>query len=518
MPSRLTSPIIAVNLNQVVGVDPSDVNNLFSMWTIFSKCAESLENGRRLENLSWRLWNRETFCCDDGHVPTPPPATNNVALRPIIRKPISSPPKPAAAPAKSSDFTDLPELSSSVDSAPSDDELSKLRPNPNLYRGREKHMTRYNLAKMLKDINHNQSASPEWMSIQRKHGFPKDEDNHSILSQSPDEECESRSTHSSDSTDTTRSTRSIETAHTSHSAGSTHSVVRGFSPSRVSSSCRSAGNLSSAVSTTPNMPLPAKKPSPALKKSKRVFYIGSSSSSDDDMEDSYNSRYRSGSAEKRTKFVEEVSTRTVYDDDMSSDDELICDSILEEDDDDLDDHEEWESSTESGMTTEDEGSSMFKRVESRPQLASRRSLLSTMLHEPQRAAAIVAAATRSTPSRRSIKEPFHSSIKEEAEFPGSKPINTNASHGLSTLFSPRTTRRNMLATELTESLRKHLLWERQQKNTTASAHLKRRHTAADVTKLVEYPQSRGKGCASKNNSWNNAFFNQGQYEYHAAGW
>jgi hypothetical protein len=34
--------------------------------------------------------------------------------------------------------------------------------------------------------------------------------------------------------------------------------------------------------------------------------------------------------------------------------------------------------------------------------------------------------------------------------------------------SPRTTRRNMLATELTESLRRHLLWERQQKSATAS--------------------------------------------------
>jgi hypothetical protein len=75
----------------------------------------------------------------------------------------------------------------------------------------------------------------------------------------------------------------------------------------------------------------------------------------------------------------------------------------------------------------------------------------------------------------------------------------------------------MLATELTESLRKHLLWERQQKNTTASAHLKRRHTAADVTRLVEYPQLRGKGHTSKNNSWNNPF-DEGQYEYHAAGW
>ena len=47
--------------------------------------------------------------------------------------------------------------------------------------------------------------------------------------------------------------------------------------------------------------------------------------------------------------------------------------------------------------------------------------------------------------------------------------------------SPRTTRRHMLSTELTESLRKNLLWERQQKNTTVNAFLKRQ--AASMANL-----------------------------------
>ena len=34
-------------------------------------------------------------------------------------------------------------------------------------------------------------------------------------------------------------------------------------------------------------------------------------------------------------------------------------------------------------------------------------------------------------------------------------------------LSPRSTRRNMLASELSVSLRQHLLWERQQRNRTA---------------------------------------------------
>ncbi|ODQ65267.1 hypothetical protein NADFUDRAFT_42552 [Nadsonia fulvescens var. elongata DSM 6958] len=37
------------------------MENLFSLWLIISKCPESIENGRRLENISWRLWNREVL-------------------------------------------------------------------------------------------------------------------------------------------------------------------------------------------------------------------------------------------------------------------------------------------------------------------------------------------------------------------------------------------------------------------------------------------------------------------------
>lgn len=50
------------------------------------------------------------------------------------------------------------------------------------------------------------------------------------------------------------------------------------------------------------------------------------------------------------------------------------------------------------------------------------------------------------------------------------------------VLCPRTTRRNMLSTELTESLRKHLLWYRQ-----VNAALKRRYTAQDMTNLNTFP-------------------------------
>ncbi|KAF7548353.1 hypothetical protein G7Z17_g7119 [Cylindrodendrum hubeiense] len=51
--------------------------------------------------------------------------------------------------------------------------------------------------------------------------------------------------------------------------------------------------------------------------------------------------------------------------------------------------------------------------------------------------------------------------------------------------SPGTNRRDMLTSELPESLRRHMLWERQQKSSTVNAVLKRRHTLEDVPKLKQ---------------------------------
>lgn len=411
----------------------------------------------------------------------------------------------------------MPELSSSVVSAPSDDELPEQRSGAvgikrpcltrsDSSRGREKHMTPVHLAKIMEDMSHSKSAAEEWKAqcarMRRK------------ASSMPTERVPAAMAALSKSCDD------------GTEAKSTHSVVRGFSPSRVSSSYRSSANLAAAASskvvvaplpakiaTPAPKPVPAQAPAPSTQKKKQpVFFFASSPSSDGSPDESYCS-YRQPN-DKKTSFMDEVATRTLYDDDDSDDDEVSESAI---DDDDL----EWESSSESGSSSYDDNS-MFKRVESRPNLiASRRSLLSTMLHEPERAAHLASVASKSTPALRRCNSPREPPLgtpaSREDEVPGSKPIRriNTALHPLA--LSPRTTRRNMLATELTESLRKHLLWERQQKNTTASAHLKRRYTAADVTKLADYPQPRGKGCTSKNNSWNNPF-DETQYEYHAAGW
>jgi hypothetical protein len=122
--------------------------------------------------------------------------------------------------------------------------------------------------------------------------------------------------------------------------------------------------------------------------------------------------------------------------------------------------------------------------------------------------------------------------------PRAKPILTKPIPCHSIAHSPRTTRRNMLATELTESLRRHLLLERQQKTTSATTPFRRRHTAHDMANLQEYPGPQNGTIrnavrnnnnnignnqvskdkeTSKNNSWNH-YFDYGPWEYHDKGW
>ena len=87
----------------------------------------------------------------------------------------------------------------------------------------------------------------------------------------------------------------------------------------------------------------------------------------------------------------------------------------------------------------------------------------------------------------------------------------------------------MLTTELTESLRKHILWERQQKNVTANAALKRRHTSHDVKNLRQYPGEKAKdrlapvressmNCSLSSDKNNGTVYDQGLQEYHETGW
>jgi len=596
MPSRLDAPVLTVDVGLIHKVDTRNVENLFSMWTVFSRCAGSLEEGRRLENLSWRLWNRETFCCD--------PVSEANATTPAI----SIAQRDSEGRYSSSD---VPDLSGSLDSLDEDalefesDNASSTSAAVDISRpyirrqdsvnsrsrGRERHITPDDLEKMVITIKEKKPLPPSARRRvsplpplqMRQQAAPTTQ----ITPPTP-APVEGKSMTSDSASETSAHPASSESGGAS-SVRSTTSVVRGFSPSHVSSSFRSIPLLN-APSSIPTVDLVAANTSlgPAPKKQtkftlggssgedslseqqhsmesnlqqqpkkKSVFQFGGSSNEDESSLPNRmpsesaltESTQRPAAAKKQTSFQEEVATRTIKEEQVLEDEVFDEDDIDESAIDDDDDSSEWEDSEESGHASIDD-KTFFQRVDSRPNLTSRRSLITTMLHQNDRANALAAQASRSTPAlQRSrtaspsgpslalslesddaellmMKKGAKEGLNPIAEIPRSaaRPIimtTTNITPHQQAL-SPRTTRRNMLAAELTVSLRQQLLWERQQKSQTANAVLKRRHTAHDVANLKQYPDKVHMGNDREDNdginaSWNQ-YFNQGLGEYHSKGW
>ncbi|MCJ1480990.1 hypothetical protein MMC06_001146 [Schaereria dolodes] len=547
MPTRIAAPVLTVDAGKMHKVDTRNVENLFGMWTVFSKCAESMEEGRRLENLSWRIWNRETFCCESQPQLTTTPAIEFKPSRPGSK--------------------DMPELSASVDSVVSEEEEriethQRLRSAPvdikrpssfqdnsmeSLGRGREKHITSFGLEKMVISIKEKKDLEPLSPSITDVVPTYFPSTNITPRPASPVQaprNC-SDSSSSNDSISSPDSSRHANNAGSDTSAEliNCHSVVRGFSPSHISSSFRSHIHLTPAPIPTKSI-IHTKADDP--KKKRGMFMLGGSSGEDESsFEEKMSGKVPSSSLsaglkrpshdKKQTSFKDEVESRTIshrshHDEDVfeSDDEEEVSESAIE----DEDDSSEWEDSADESAGSSLKEEQLFQRVDSRPNLVSRRSLLTTLIHQPDRAAALANMASKSTPalqrSRSRTSSPNGPSLAgspdEESPLamqtpgvPRSKPIIMTTSNIHPPALSPRTTRRNMLATELTESLRKHLLWERQQKNTTANAVLKRRHTAYDIANIQQFPSASGSKEASKNNSWNH-YFEHGLGEYHQKGW
>ena len=328
---------------------------------------------------------------------------------------------------------------------------------------------------------------------------------------------------------------------------STHNIVRGFVPGGAPSSYRSQTHL--AVEPTPLLHNSSHYQLSQPKKKTAMFTIGTSSGEDEEgMLEKHMSSYKSsisarlksshgksdhGVTMKRTSFKEEVqvnhavsSESPVFESDDDDDD--ISESAIDDDDDSSD----WEDSDEQSGPSSVNEKDLFQRVDSRPNLTSRRSLLTTLMHEPDRARALANAASRSTPALRRSRTSTPSgpslatspqsgaqiSVIGQQEAGRSKPIIMTTSNTLQSqpALSPRTTRRNMLSTELTESLRKNLLWERQHKSTGNLAALKRRHTAQDMTKLKQLPEP--VTLSQRTPTYNNDYFHAGLQEYHTKGW
>lgn len=594
MPVRLATPMLSVDPTKMHKVDTRNVENLFGMWTgewpprlcnlshgtksrllVFSRCADSMEDGRRLENLSWRIWNRETLCCESQPQFTTTPAIDFSRSSPRSK--------------------DVPELSTSVDSVSSDPAFEATRSAPveirshlsrdhqlpqGRSRGREKHITSLGLEKMVYAIKEKQDlkalhqsisdvvpASVPTVDVVPQPASPKVTlDSSGSSNSSKSSKASESSSSSSNPLSSRRSDLSVADmagSDTSVERLSLHNVVRGFSPYQISSSYRSHTHL--APSPIPTKALTHVKIDESKSgKTTGMFQIGGSSGDDDSSFDEQmctrQSSLRQSSLRQssltaalkrpsnprnKTSFQDELDLRAMSNkplddeevfestDDEDDEEEDMDGSAIEEEEDD--DGSDWEDSVTDNGETQNNDQNLFKRVDSKPNLVSRRSLLTTQLNESDRKFAFAAQASKAAPQlQRSrtmiLRGPSTGTSPEDEEdaalamrgskMTRSKPIIMTTTNTHPPTLSPRTTRRNMLATELTESLRKHLLWERQQKSTTATAVLKRRHTALDVTNLQEYPgakKGRDNKDASKNNSWNH-FFEHGLGEYHQTGW
>lgn len=474
------------------------------------------------------------------------------------------------APSPATDSS-IPELSSSLDSASTDDadddevstdeddsdtHIPHARPelrdvlSIDVGRGHEKHITPIDLEKIVISIKESQSIGPIDLPIPSlkindtmqepdsdNAATPHPSSSHATLLES------SASTVATNNS--AKSTQSIDSQDSSSTDVSSHSIIRGFVPGGAPSSYRSQTNLAAAAQPTPILKTPASShmhSQPLNKKKGAMFTIGTSSGEDESSLDSHmhmpslpksglpGSMNRAGILKKTTSFKDEVSISRaiarhspVFESD--DEDEEVSESAIEDDD----DSSEWEDSDEGASGPSSMDGTLFQRVDSRPNLTSRRSLLTTLMHEPDRAKALANAASRSTPAmRRSrVTSPNGPSLATTPEstanmqVAGTKPqpiiITTSNTHQQLAL-SPRTTRRNMLSTELTESLRKNLLWERQHKSTGNLAALKRRHTSQDVKNLKEHPQPTYPTKTGQNMSFTNEYFNAGLGEYHTRGW
>ncbi|OCH86481.1 DUF1752-domain-containing protein [Obba rivulosa] len=69
MITSFPTPILSVAADVVKELEGDDA--LCGLWALFTKCKESLKDGRRLENISWRLWYREMAAAQLSPASTP---------------------------------------------------------------------------------------------------------------------------------------------------------------------------------------------------------------------------------------------------------------------------------------------------------------------------------------------------------------------------------------------------------------------------------------------------------------
>ncbi|CEJ91189.1 hypothetical protein VHEMI06919 [[Torrubiella] hemipterigena] len=545
MPYRLDTHVLTVDTNIIHKVDTANPANLYSMWTVFSRCADSVEQGRRLENLSWRLWQREQ----------------------LVNKDQSQQPQQ-----ESNLHDSIPYLSGSVDSL-IEEEAGDVTPldicRPRIHRldsttsnrsRRDRHISSDDFEKMVVSIVQDKTPLSAPSSISP------------IASQMkqlsiPEEQADDIAVESdTEGPEETESAMPIP-----HPVGSTRAPEMSQIPVPVAYpqpiDAASNDSIPEPKSSPAAKPVAPKKPAqfalggscssseqshsvdglrsnPPNVYKKSVFHIGGSSEDDASLQGSipHLPVKEKKLAPPRMVLPRVDTNETAIDSDTEGED--IDESAIDDDEDSSDWEDSFEESTSNKSSVDEK---FFQRVESKANLASRPSLITLMLAQNERVKNLSNLASQSTSAlprsrtaphgvalgaspndsdegplmMKGMRQPMLNPISEIPRS-SAQPIAApapNYAHAQAA-FSPRTTRRNMLATELTESLRRHLLWERQQKTSTANAVLKRRHTSHDVANLKQFPD---KPCMKETEdanagSWNQYLNRDALNGYHSKGW
>ncbi|KAG1729862.1 uncharacterized protein EDB91DRAFT_1158861 [Suillus paluster] len=76
MLTSFPAPVLSVTPDAVKDLQGHEA--LSALWTLFAKCKESLQDGRRLENISWRLWHRELILAQQAYQPPTPDSVSHI--------------------------------------------------------------------------------------------------------------------------------------------------------------------------------------------------------------------------------------------------------------------------------------------------------------------------------------------------------------------------------------------------------------------------------------------------------
>ncbi|KAG7402562.1 Uncharacterized protein Forpe1208_v017158 [Fusarium oxysporum f. sp. rapae] len=496
----LNTHILTVDANGIRMVDTGNPASLCSIWTAFSRCADFVEQGRRLENLTWRLWQREI--------------------------------------------------------ARSRSRVRRQNPYAGTQSKREGHISSDDFEKMTVSIAQDKSPLS---------AFPR----LALVIKEPVPAPPAFERPGSTTTESQSPTKSPITAPEGSPQPSPQNllrttVVRGFSPSTISTPQTVCGAAQTSDATPEPKSSPAakvvqtekfawfalggscppseqdqslnnSKPIISINKSP-VFQIGGSSEEDGSLESAVASSRPSSllsAPENQASFSQNGMTRTIDDEDAvdSDTDDYIDESAIDDDDDSSD----WEDSMEaSGKSSMDD--KFFQRVDVKRNLTSRRSLITLGLAQNDDVHNLGNRASQSTlavpesnspnclsPSASSDDSDEGSLLMKGIRGPGLKPLHEvpgSSAQPIMTGPNPTQPQAAMLATELTESPRCRLLREQQEKASTANAGLKQGHTSHDVTSLEQYPEKPYMKQSEDVNasSWNNYISETVIEGYHSKGW